>query len=183
MKAPASCWLDEDGALDSQVIVVALGGNLGGPAAVRERFESALASLSTLWGRAFVSPLLITAPVGEVQDQPDFINAVAAWRPAAAVDPQAALGRLQELERQHGRTRLVPGGARSLDLDLLLVGQSSHDNQALIVPHPRMHQRAFVLRPLCELFGPTLRLGKLGLRLSDCLADPAVALQATELLL
>ena len=74
----ASAWLEND-QLAPGVIVVGLGGNLDGPTAVQARFDSALASLASLWGPPIVSSSLVTKPVGPVQDQPDFLNCVAAF--------------------------------------------------------------------------------------------------------
>ena len=178
MKAAAARWLGEQGALKEGVLVVALGGNLGGKEAVEKRCESALEDLSKDFGLARRSSYWVTAPVGEVQEQPDFLNAVAAWRPPESPHPRQVLATLQALELQHGRTRDLRGGARTLDLDLLFVGQQTSGTAALLLPHPRMHLRAFVLRPLEELFGGSLRLHPGGPTVASCLAAPAIAAQA-----
>ena len=80
---------------------------------------------------------------------PDYINAVAALDTTLA--PLALLDLLQALERQHGRQRPYRNAPRTLDLDLLLHGDIEMDTARLILPHPRLHQRAFVLAPLYEL--------------------------------
>lgn len=147
-----AAWLEE-GKLHSHVIVIGLGGNLGGLDRVQARFDESISTLSALWGQAIVSTSIVTAPVGEVPDQPDFLNAVAAFKPSQLIDPLVALGQLQELEEAQGRTRQEPGGPRTLDLDLLLLGHQRVCQPRLILPHPRMHERAFVLDPLAELFG------------------------------
>lgn len=177
MKGRAIHWLDAQGALEERVVVVALGGNLGGPHSVQKRCMEAIQSLSVEWGQVAAAGFFLTAPVGEVQEQPDFLNTVAAWRPAPAVTPESALAMLQALERRHGRERLVAGGARTLDLDLLLVGQDVRSTPALALPHPRMHQRAFVLVPLQELFGPDFRWTEQGASIGDFLATPDLASQ------
>jgi 2-amino-4-hydroxy-6-hydroxymethyldihydropteridine diphosphokinase len=126
---------------------VALGSNLRDPAAqVRAGFE-ALAMLPDSRVAA-VSSLYLTAPVGHL-DQPDFVNAVALIETALA--PRALLEELLAIERQFGRVRGVPNGPRTLDLDILLYGDESHEDEALTIPHPRMHERAFVLAPLAEI--------------------------------
>lgn len=125
---------------------VAIGANLGDPvAAVQAAFE-ALARLpqTRLIGR---SSLYRSAPV-QAQG-PDFVNAVAALSTRL---PAPLLWReLQRLERLAGRERPYANAPRTLDLDLLLYGDGRIASPGLTVPHPRMLERAFVLRPLAEL--------------------------------
>lgn len=160
----------------SNALVVGLGGNLGGMACLAERMRSAIASLSETWGAASVSSFYVTEPVGPVANQPEFLNAVAAFWPLEMPSPEAALVALQALESKHGRERLVAGGARTLDLDLLLHGSNVCNTQALRVPHPRMGERAFVLAPISELFGDTFSWGD-GMVVGELLATPSVARQ------
>jgi 2-amino-4-hydroxy-6-hydroxymethyldihydropteridine diphosphokinase len=94
------------------------------------------------------SSLYRTAPVGKL-DQPDFINAVA--RLETALAPAELLHRLLAMEQRHGRVRGARNAPRTLDLDLLLYGDAVIDAPGLQVPHPRMHERAFVLLPLDEV--------------------------------
>ncbi len=162
-------------------LVVGLGGNLGGPIAVAERFRAVIETISKVWGQALVSSHYLTAPVGPVASQPNYLNAVAAWWPTSLPSPEAALALLQELEHSHGRERTVVGGARTLDLDLLLHAGHMRDQPGLRVPHPRMSQRAFVLRPLQELFGGKFQWTNHAPTLAQLLADPAVAQQSCEL--
>jgi len=126
---------------------IALGANLGNPVATVEEAIDALAALRGSLLRAF-SSLYRTAPVG-LRHQPDFINAV------AAVDTRLTapelLGELFALEARFGRERSVPNAPRTLDLDLLLFGDVVQADAALTLPHPRMHERAFVLAPLTEI--------------------------------
>lgn len=177
MSPSAATWVGADGHLLDRVIVVALGGNLGGIDAVQKRCESVVGGLSEAWGAACLSSFWVTAPIGEVEEQPDFLNAVAAWRPSQDTCPQRVLATLQALEQEHGRTRERKGGARTLDLDLLFVGRQTRSGAQLILPHPRLHLRAFVLEPLAELFGGELRLDAVGLSVATCLAAPSVAVQ------
>jgi len=130
-------------------VYVALGSNLGD----RERtLREALAALDSEPGVevAAVSSLIETDPVGLV-DQPRFLNGVAALE--TALPARALLELLLDLERRFGRVREgVPAqGPRTLDLDLLLYGDAEIDEPGLRVPHPRLHERAFVLGPLAEL--------------------------------
>lgn len=178
MTGRASSWLEGNRLRDS-VIVVGLGGNLGGDEAVKRRCVDAIAALSEAWGTARVSSFWRTAPVGAVQAQPDFVNAVAAWLPSPPVSPEQALAALQRLEHIHGRERAVAGGPRSLDLDLLLVGSEHRRQEALQLPHPRMGRRAFVLRPLAELFGAEFRWSD-EVSLGELMAAPEVARQPCE---
>jgi len=94
------------------------------------------------------SSLYRSAPVGYAA-QPDFVNAVAELDTALA--PHELLAELQAIEARHGRRRSFANAPRTLDLDLLLYGEARIDEAQLVVPHPRMHERAFVLRPLVEI--------------------------------
>ena len=126
---------------------IALGSNLGDPEAKVREGIAALAGLpqSRL---AAASSLYHSAAVGYA-DQPDFINAVA--QIATALAPQALLAALLALERHYGRERSFRNAPRTLDLDLLLYDAQHIAEPGLVVPHPRMHQRAFVLAPLVEI--------------------------------
>jgi 2-amino-4-hydroxy-6-hydroxymethyldihydropteridine diphosphokinase len=136
---------------------VALGSNLGEP---QRAVESGFESLAGLPGCRLVarSSLYRTAPVG-VGKQPDFINAVAALD--TILSPSDLLAALLAVEARHGRTRHVPLAARTLDLDLLLHGDTVLATPELQLPHPRMHLRAFVLVPLAEI-APELSIPGLG---------------------
>ncbi|MBL0123371.1 MAG: 2-amino-4-hydroxy-6-hydroxymethyldihydropteridine diphosphokinase [Betaproteobacteria bacterium] len=95
-----------------------------------------------------VSSQYETAPVG-ITDQPRFINAVA--QVETTLSPHDLLRRLLEIEQRHARVRKEKNGPRTLDLDILLFGESLIDDDRLTTPHPRMHERAFVLVPLLEI--------------------------------
>ncbi|SHI14962.1 2-amino-4-hydroxy-6-hydroxymethyldihydropteridine diphosphokinase [Pollutimonas bauzanensis] len=131
---------------------IGLGANLGDAAAT---LRQAVAELSQTPGIAQLelSPLYRSAPVDS--SGPDYINAVAALQtPMTARD---LLHALQRVEQRHGRLRPYRNAPRTLDLDLLLYGTQEIQEPDLIVPHPRMHERAFVLRPLADL-APGLHL-------------------------
>jgi 2-amino-4-hydroxy-6-hydroxymethyldihydropteridine diphosphokinase len=128
---------------------VALGSNLG------DRERTLLAAVDALGAEEgirvlAVSRLIDTEPVGYL-DQPRFLNGVVALD--TDLPPRELLDRLLALERGFGRERTgVPvQGPRTLDLDLLLYGAAEIDEPGLRVPHPRLHERAFVLAPLAEL--------------------------------
>jgi 2-amino-4-hydroxy-6-hydroxymethyldihydropteridine diphosphokinase len=94
------------------------------------------------------SSLYRSAPVGHAP-QPDFINAVAQLE--TGLPAQRLLAELQAIEARHGRRRSFPNAPRTLDLDLLLFGESQMSAPGLKIPHPRLHERAFVLAPLVEI--------------------------------
>jgi 2-amino-4-hydroxy-6-hydroxymethyldihydropteridine diphosphokinase len=85
--------------------------------------------------------------------QPPYVNAVAALRvdPGAALDPAVLLARLMEVEAACGRERSTPNAARTLDLDIIGIGDMVRDAPDPILPHPRAHLRAFVLAPLADV--------------------------------
>jgi 2-amino-4-hydroxy-6-hydroxymethyldihydropteridine diphosphokinase len=128
---------------------VALGSNLGDREAA---LRGALARLAATPGVAVVavSRLFETEPVGP--PQPAYLNAAAALD--TVLSARALLGTLLAIEREAGRTRSGrPNEPRALDLDLLLFGGESIDEPGLVVPHPRLAERAFVLEPLAEIAG------------------------------
>jgi len=137
-------------------VAIALGSNLDDPEAqVRRGFEEIAALDKTrLVAR---SSLYRTAPVGYA-DQPDFINACALVETGLA--PRALLDNLLELEKQHGRVRTIRNGPRTLDLDIVLYGDKVVDEPGLAIPHPRAHDRAFVLEPLVEVWPDATIPGK-----------------------
>jgi 2-amino-4-hydroxy-6-hydroxymethyldihydropteridine diphosphokinase len=151
---------------------VALGSNLGDREAllafaVRELGASEGVRVEAL------SPIYETDPVGPLP-QPPYLNAVAALRTALA--PRALLALLLAIEARAGRVRSgLRGEARPLDLDLLLHGASVIREPDLMVPHPRLHERAFALEPLCDLAPELVHpvLGETIERLARRVRDPA----------
>jgi 2-amino-4-hydroxy-6-hydroxymethyldihydropteridine diphosphokinase len=126
---------------------IGLGSNLEDPASQVKAGYDALAALpaTELIAR---SALYRSAPVGYC-DQPDFINAVA--KVETALGARELLDALLAIELNHGRVRDFPNAPRTLDLDLLLYGDLQLHAPGLTIPHPRMHERAFVLAPLAEI--------------------------------
>ena len=133
--------------LKFETAYVALGANLEDPVS---QVASGLAALAALPRTRLVaqSSLYRTAPVGYA-DQPDFINAVAAVE--TALSPRELLDALLAIEASHGRERRFPNAPRTLDLDVLLYGGLQVHEEGLTIPHPRLHERAFVLVPLAEI--------------------------------
>lgn len=126
---------------------VGLGSNLGDSV---EELRVAAALLDGLGGRTVRSSLYRTAPVGGPPGQDDYLNAVVGIL-EPRLGPRELLEKLLSLEASRGRVRVERWGPRVLDLDLLAYGQTSIDDPLMTVPHPRMHHRAFVLAPLCEI--------------------------------
>jgi 2-amino-4-hydroxy-6-hydroxymethyldihydropteridine diphosphokinase len=126
---------------------IGLGSNLEDPA---RQLQRAFADIGQLPGTRLLlrSSPYRSAPVGYT-DQPDFVNAVA--KIATALSPQELLQALLQIERRHGRERTFRNAPRTLDLDVLLYDDVQLHEHGLTIPHPQMHLRAFVLRPLLEI--------------------------------
>ena len=123
-----------------------LGSNLGDR---RAHLRAAVAALGAAGDVVGVSPLYETEPVGGPEDQPPYLNVVVELR---TVDPpRRLLERCAALEAAAGRVRTVRWGPRTLDADVLLVGDCTVDEPDLTVPHPRLWGRRFVLAPLRDL--------------------------------
>ena len=145
-------------------VVVAIGSNLGDrQAAIR----FAVDRLAPLIAGAELSDIIETEPDGEgLQDQPLYLNAVLVGD--TSLTPRALLDALLRIEQDFGRTRPSPGAARTLDLDLVLLGDAIVSQPGLEVPHPRFRERFFVLGPLAQL--------------APDLVDPVTGLRVWELL-
>lgn len=128
-------------------VVLAIGSNLG---AAQDTLRDAVAELAATPGLEVVdvSALARTSPVGG-PEQPDFLNAVVIAR--TTLSPRDLLRATAEIERVHGRERLVHWGPRTLDIDIIVYGQVSAVTDDLELPHPRAHERAFVLQPWAQV--------------------------------
>ena len=129
---------------------IALGSNLGNP---RENVLSAMERLQQLSDKPLLrSSLLQTSPVDCPPGSPDFVNAIVGIVPRSGETPESLLASLKSLEREFGRVpKKVLNEARPLDLDLVSFGNQTRTTAELTLPHPRAHQRRFVLQPLSEL--------------------------------
>jgi 2-amino-4-hydroxy-6-hydroxymethyldihydropteridine diphosphokinase len=132
---------------DPVPVAVALGSNLGDR---EEYLRQAVSALAAIVDEISVSSLHETAPVG-VGPQPLFLNAAVTGR--TTLDAAKFLAALLEIEARLGRVRTFPGAPRTVDLDLILHGQTVIASRDLNVPHPRFRERTFVLAPLAELAG------------------------------
>lgn len=148
---------------------IALGSNLGNR---RAHLRAALREMARLGRLRAVSPLFETEPVG-MAEQPPFLNAAA--RLETGLGARELLGALLDIEARHGRERGEKNGPRTLDLDLLFYGGQALCEPGLEVPHPRLHERRFVLAPLAAV-APGWRhpvLGRTVQELLESLADAA----------
>jgi 2-amino-4-hydroxy-6-hydroxymethyldihydropteridine diphosphokinase len=159
------------GTVSGVIAFIGIGANMGKPAAA---CREALVKLAEIPGIKVLrsSPLYRTEPVGP-QDQAWFVNAVAEIR--STLSPLMLFSALKETERRMGRSAGTKWGPRVIDLDLLLYGQEVFDQEGLVIPHPELHRRRFVLVPLCELapyaIHPAFGVSVHGLL--DRLEDPA----------
>ena len=129
------------------MVVVAFGSNLGQR---REHILEAAAYVGAFLKDFRLSSIIETAPVGAgLEHDPPYLNAVGTGQ--SDLSPRELLDRLRAIERAAGRTRPYPGAPRTLDLDLILAGNTLVNEEDLQVPHPRFRERRFVLGPLVEL--------------------------------
>ena len=146
--------------MDETTAYLALGANIGGPrdnmrAAVRLLGESGACHVTA------VSSLYLTKPVG-ITDQPDFLNAVIAVR--TTLSPAELLDLCRNVENTLGRKRTIRWGPRVIDIDILLYGDAVISEENLVIPHPDMVDRAFVMVPLAEIAPDILLPGRLNAR-------------------
>lgn len=136
--------------MEQQTFYIGLGSSLGDRAAT---LMSALKLLAGLQGVTVrhISQFRQTQPVGGPKDQPAYMNAAAEI--STTLGPDGLLAALHDIENALGRNRKAEKrwGPRTCDLDILLMGEVSLETRALTIPHPRMHEREFVLRPLAEI--------------------------------
>ena len=127
-------------------VAISLGSNLGDRHA---HLEYAIDAVQLDLTEIAVSSFLETQPVGVGPEHGTYLNAAVVGRTQLAA--RVLLERLLEIEEERGRARPYPGAPRTLDLDLILYGDVTIDEEGLSVPHPRFRERAFVLRPLAEI--------------------------------
>ena len=124
--------------------VIALGSNMD----PERNLAAGIRALSQWLRITEASSVYRTSPWG-VLDQPDFLNAVVVGE--TDLQPEELLDSLLSIESGTGRVRTIANGPRTLDLDILFHGTRAMDSARLILPHPRLHERGFVLRPLCDV--------------------------------
>ena len=144
-------------------VAIALGSNLGDR---RAHLEWALGELRHFLRNVAISSIIETAPVEVPDEQPPYLNAVVVGETALSA-PQV-LAELIRIEQERGRTRPSFRASRTLDLDLILHGDTVVSTDQLVVPHPRFRDREFVLGPLAEI--------------APAMVDPVTGLTAGELL-
>lgn len=137
--------------------IIALGSNLNNPI---EQVQHAIAAVTALprISNVRASSLYRTAPMGYL-DQPDFINAVAII--TTDMNASELLAQLQQIEQRFGRQRSFRNAPRTLDLDIIDFNHEIYQTEHLILPHPRAHERGFVMCPLAEI-APEYALGEHG---------------------
>lgn len=152
--------------MTQHVAFIGLGSNLEEPCSQLRRAFDDLAGLPDTKLIAH-SSLYRSAPMG-FAEQPDFVNAVA--RIETTLTPQALLQALLQIEHRHGRERTFRNAPRTLDLDVLLYGDVQLHEHGLTIPHPQMHLRAFVLKPLLEVAPDVVipGIGYAGAELEKC---------------
>ena len=148
----------------ARLTAIALGSNQGDR---RSHLAFAVSQLRPILSTVRVSSFLDTAPVG-VPEQPDFLNGVVVG--ACDIEPLGLFDRLMAIEREHGRARPFRGAPRTLDLDLIMMGDLVMRHQRLELPHPRFRERRFVLEPLVEV-APDFVDPVTGRTVADLLAD------------
>ncbi len=145
-------------ALEADTIILGLGANVGGDPAILARFAAVVSSFE-MWSTIRASRVYRSAPIGPVQT--DYLNAAIAVEAPPGLAAAQLLREVQAIEQALGRRRAVETrlGPRTLDVDVLLWGARTFDHAhgQLLVPHPRLHERAFALTPAIDLVGPDAR--------------------------
>ena len=154
--------------IEPETVYIGLGSNLGDRVA---NLRAAINAIQHLGDAIELSTVYETEPFGVDEDQPKYLNMVVAIR--TNLMPTDLLSEFLDIERVHGRTRHRPNESRTLDIDILMYGDRVLDTPELVLPHPRMHERAFVMLPLSEIapqaVHPTLKItvSEIAVELSD----------------
>lgn len=168
-------------------VLIGLGGNIGGSEAIHGRFRHALARLTDALASPStrLSAIYGSDPVGPIAEQPRFLNAVAEFFLVTTLSPYDLLAEILSIEASLGRVRTeaTDKGPRTIDLDLLFAGDWISSGPGIELPHSRVFERAFVLRPLAELVGLDWLMPGFGRTVADCLNRPELAAQRRGLTL
>jgi 2-amino-4-hydroxy-6-hydroxymethyldihydropteridine diphosphokinase len=153
------------------LVYLGLGSNIDEPA---RQLGAAVEAIARLPRTKLVrrSPMYVSQPWGKL-DQPDFLNMVV--EVSTGLLPQSLLKQCKRIEKEQGRVVSERWGPRQVDIDILIYDQQAVETQGLVIPHPRMWERAFVLRPLCDLM-PDL-VSPQGEPISAILHRPEIASQ------
>jgi 2-amino-4-hydroxy-6-hydroxymethyldihydropteridine diphosphokinase len=127
------------------IVYLGLGSNIGDKEA---SINKAITMITRAGDVKRVSPLYLTEPVGDIE-QEWFLNCVVEVE--TDKDPEALLSSLQIIEKKLGKKKTVKNGPRTMDIDILLYGNQIMNLKDLVIPHPRLHQRLFVLQPMMDL--------------------------------
>ena len=127
------------------IVYLSLGSNIGDKAA---QITQALDRLAKVFTVKRVSPIYLTEPVG-LKDQDWFLNCVAEVE--TEKDPEKLLSSLQSIEKKMGKTKTKVNGPRTIDIDILFYDEQIVNRKNLVIPHPKLHTRLFVLRPMMDL--------------------------------
>ena len=131
-----------------QRVLVGIGSNIGDRVALCSHAVGALKSHPAIQNVS-ASPVYETEPVG-VTNQPPFLNLVVVFE--TGLMPEALLKALKKIEEDLGRKKRFRWGPREVDLDILLYGSLVFETPSLVIPHPEMHTRSFVLAPACDIY-------------------------------
>lgn len=165
---------------ETTIVALSLGANIGEPRVTIARALKLIAASPGLSLRA-VSSYWSTRPVGYV-DQPDFTNLAALIE--CERSPERLLARLRAIERVLGRRVRQKWREREIDIDIVLFGDRVIELPDLVIPHPEMHRRAFVLAPLAQIAPDMMHpvIGQAIIRLLENVADPGEATKEVEML-
>ena len=154
--------------IEPETVYIGLGSNLGDRVA---NLRTAINAIQQFGDSIELSAVYETEPFGVDEEQPKYLNMVVVIR--TNLIPTVLLSKFLDIERTQGRTRNRQNESRTLDIDILMVGSQVLETPELLLPHPRMHERAFVMLPLSEIapqaVHPTLKLtvSEIATRLGD----------------
>ena len=129
-------------------IILALGSNIGEK---KKNLESAISLLTDKLGPSIAQSTIISSEPVDYIDQPKFLNMVVAFNTSKDLSPRRLLEITQSVEKEMGRIKVIPKGPRNIDIDILYFGNFKVNETDLIIPHPEIRKREFVINPLLEI--------------------------------